>query len=83
MYNVYPAFSPKLSGEKISRFNFLIQFLNFFIFRNKTDDRIPGYYFAYGYRYCFLELYFKCISINKRIENVYIDTESVLPMYNA
>ena len=28
------------------------------IFRNKTNYHIPGYYFAYGYCYCFLELHF-------------------------
>ena len=46
MYNVHPYFWPKLSGEKSFHFNFLIQL---FIFRNKTDYRIPGYYFAYRY----------------------------------
>ena len=40
--------------EKIICFNFLIQFLFIYL----TDYHIPGYYFAYGYRYCFLELYF-------------------------
>ena len=47
------------------------------------DYHIPGYYFAYGYHYCFLELRFLHIGINKRIKNFYIDTELVLPMYNT
>ena len=37
--------------------------ISLFIFRNKTDDCIPGYYFAYGYHYCFLEVHFLRISI--------------------
>ena len=41
------------------------------------------YYFAYGYCYCFLELHFYHRTINKRIKNIYIDMELVLPMYNA
>ena len=48
---------------------------------DKTYYCIPGHYFAYRYRYCFLELHFYCISMNKRIKNIYIDTELVLPMY--
>ena len=32
---------------------------------------------------CFLELHFQCISISKRIKNIYIDIELVLPMYNV
>ena len=50
---------------------------------NKTNYRIPGYYFTYRYRYCFLESHFQCINLNKRIKNIYIDTELVVPMYNA
>ena len=56
------------------------------MFRNKPNYRvyhIPGYCFPYGYCYCFLELHFKHISRSKRIKNLYIDTELVLPMYNA
>ena len=55
-------FGPNFQEKNLS-FYFLLQL---FIFRNKTDYRIPGYYFAYGYCYCFLELHFECISINKR-----------------
>ena len=49
MYNAHPCFGPELSGKK--------SFGLIFIFRNKTDYYIPGYYFAHGYRYCFLELH--------------------------
>ena len=69
--------------EKVVRFNFLIQFIYLFIFRNKTDYHIPRYYFAYRYHYCFLELHFYRISISKTIKNIYTDTELELPMYNA
>ena len=57
-HNVHPHFWPKLSGKKNFHFYFLIQFLSYFIFRNKTNYHIPGYYFAYGYHYCFLQLHF-------------------------
>ena len=65
--------------KKIFHFNFVIQFIYLFIFRNKTMYCIPGYYFVYGYCYCFLELYFYWISINKRIKNIYIDMELYYP----
>ena len=38
-------------------FNFNSNFC-LLIFRNKTNDHIPGYYFVYRYRFCFLELHF-------------------------
>ena len=43
--------------KKVLRFNFLILFIYLFIFRKKPDGCIPGYYFAHGYCYCFLELH--------------------------
>ena len=46
VYNAHPCFWPKLSRKK-PYFNFLTQFIYLFIFRNKTDYCIPGYYFAY------------------------------------
>ena len=82
MHNVHPHFWLKLSGKKPFTliFNSIIYL---FIFRNKTNYHISEYYFAYSYHYGFLESYFECISINKRIKNIYIDTELVLPMYNV
>ena len=51
-------FQPQLSGKNLS-FQFFNSNFNLCIFRNKTDYRIiPEYYFASGYCYCFLELYF-------------------------
>ena len=51
-----PVLNP-LSHTSQARFNFLIQFFNIFIFRNKTDDLIPGI-ILHRYHYCFLELHF-------------------------
>ena len=53
MYNVHPCFRPKRSGK-----NFFYSTFYLFTFRNKADYHIPGYYFAYRYCYCFLELHF-------------------------
>ena len=47
MYDVHLLFWLKLSGKFfviIFKFNCYL-----FIFRNKTEDHILGYYFAYGY----------------------------------
>ena len=82
VYSVHPRFGAKLSGKKY--FALIVDSIfSSLTFRNKTDDQIPGYYFAHGYRYCFLELHFSCISTNKRIKNIYMGTDSVLPTYNA
>ena len=73
-------------GPNFQEKKFLVLIFKFnysFVFRHKTNYRIPGYYFAYGYRYCFLKLRFQCISINKTIKNIYVDTELVLPMYSV
>ena len=48
-------FGPNFQGKNLSFFDSIIYL---FILRNKTNGHIPGYYFAYGYCYCFLELYF-------------------------
>ena len=50
-------FGPNFQGKKsfILIFNSIIYL---FIFGNKTGHCTLGYYFAYGYQYCFLELYF-------------------------
>ena len=55
--NGHPRFCPKLSGNE-SLFLIFNSIFDSFIFRNKADYCIPGYYFAYGYHYCFLELHF-------------------------
>ena len=52
-----PIFLAQTYRKKIFCLNFLIQFY-LFIFRNKTDYHIPGYYSAYGHHYCSLELQF-------------------------
>ena len=44
--------------EKNLLFSFLNSIIYLFMFRNKTDNRIPGYYFAYGYHHCFVETHF-------------------------
>ena len=80
MYNAHPHFWLKLSGKK--SFYFFNSIIYLFIFRNKTNDHIPGHYFAYGYCYCFLELHFWCTRINKRIKNIYLYRYRVPPMYN-
>ena len=57
VYTAHPHFWPKLSGNK----SFILIFNSIFysfISRNKTNYCIPGYYFAYRYHYCFLELQF-------------------------
>ena len=82
VYNAHPTFLAQALRERIFQFLNSIIYL-FIIFRNKTNYHIPGYYFVYRNYYCFLELHFSWISINKRIKNIYIDTELVLPMYNA
>ena len=79
MYDAHPHFLAHTFRKKIFHFNFLIHF--FIIY--KTNYRIPGHHFAYGYRYCFQELHFKLISINKRIKNIYAVMELVLPLYNV
>ena len=69
--------------ENIFHFNFLVQF---FIYIQKQNRLLYSkVLFAYGHHFCFLELYFHCIriSLNKRIKNIYIDTELILPMYNV
>ena len=77
-----PSFWPQTFRKKsvilIFQFNFL--FIHKF---NKTDYHIPGDYSAHRNRSCFLELHFSCVRINRRIKNICLDTELVLPMYNA
>ena len=51
------AFGPNFQ-EKNTLFLFFNSIFNLFVFRNKTNDHIPGYYCAYGYCYCLLELHF-------------------------
>ena len=85
VYKVLPfVMRTHVFGPNFQEKSLLIFLFSFylFIFRNKTDDHIPGYYFVSGYRYCFLELHLQHGGINKRIKNIYKDTELVLPMYN-
>ena len=63
----HPCFWPKISGKKKSFTLCFNSIFSLFIFRNKTDYCIPGYYFAYRYHYGFLESHFQYIRINKII----------------
>ena len=56
-------------GKNIFHFNFLIQLFTY-LYLEKTQLLYVRVYFAYRYHYCFLELYFLCISINKRIKTL-------------
>ena len=71
MYNVHPRFRPKHSGKKSA---VLIVYFNYLYLETKLIIVFQG---------IILHMDIIEISINKRIKNIYIDTDLVLPIYNA
>ena len=82
MYSVHPPFGPKLSGKKTFRFHFLIQL---FIYLYLETKPISYSWVLFCIRILLLlsRVTLLMYKINKRIKNIYIDIELVLPTYNV